>query len=192
MEKQTEMKTRCEWAGTDPLYVQYHDTEWGAPVFDDRKLFEFLILEGAQAGLSWITILKKRQNFAKAYDNFDAKRMVRYNTKKIERLLENKGIIRNELKIRGAIQNAESFLQVQKELGGFATYIWQFVGGKPRKNAWESPAEIPSKTEESTAMSRDLKQRGFRFVGPTICYALMQAVGMVNDHTIDCFRYHEL
>ena len=192
MEKQTEMKTRCDWAGTDPLYVQYHDTEWGTPVFDDRKLFEFLILEGAQAGLSWITILKKRQNFAKAYDNFDAKRMARYNTKKIERLLENKGIIRNELKIRGAIQNAESFLQVQKELGGFATYIWQFVGGKPRKNAWESPAEIPSQTEESTAMSRDLKRRGFRFVGPTICYALMQAVGMVNDHTIDCFRYHEL
>ena len=192
MEKQTEMKTRCEWAGTDPLNVQYHDTEWGTPVFDDRKLFEFLILEGAQAGLSWITILKKRQNFAKAYDNFDAIRMARYNTKKIERLLENKGIIRNELKIRGAIQNAESFLQVQKELGGFATYIWQFVGGTPRKNAWESPAEIPSKTEESTAMSRDLKRRGFRFVGPTICYALMQAVGMVNDHTIDCFRYHEL
>ena len=192
MEKQTEMKTRCEWAGTDPLNVQYHDTEWGTPVFDDRKLFEFLILEGAQAGLSWITILKKRQNFAKAYDNFDAIRMARYNTKKIERLLENKGIIRNELKIRGAIQNAKSFLQVQKELGGFATYIWQFVGGKPRKNAWESLAEIPSKTEESTAMSRDLKRRGFRFVGPTICYALMQAVGMVNDHTIDCFRYHEL
>ena len=186
------MKTRCGWAGTDPLSIQYHDTEWGSPVFEDRKLFEFLILEGAQAGLSWMTILKKRQNFSKAFDKFDAKRMARYNTNKIESLLEDKGIIRNRLKIQAAIQNARAFLQVQNELGEFTTYIWQFVGGKPRKNAWKSPAEIPSKTEESVAMSKDLKRRGFRFVGPTICYALMQAVGMVNDHTVDCFRHHEL
>ena len=186
------MKTRCEWVGTDPLYIQYHDTEWGTPVYDDRTLFEFLILEGAQAGLSWITILKKRQNFVKAFDNFDANKISRYNENTIKRLLSDKGIIRNELKIRAAIQNARAFLQVRREFDGFAAYIWRFAGGKPKKNAWKSIREIPSRTEESVAMSKDLKRRGFCFVGPTICYAFIQAVGMVNDHTVDCFRYPEL
>ncbi|MBC8391246.1 MAG: DNA-3-methyladenine glycosylase I [Deltaproteobacteria bacterium] len=186
------MKRRCEWAGTDPLYVKYHDTEWGVPLNDDRKLFEFLLLDGAQAGLSWITILKKRENYRKAFDNFNPEKIARYNSKKINELLSDKGIIRNRLKINAAVQNAKVFLSVQKEFGTFDAYIWQFVKGKPVKNSWEYEAEIPSKTEESIAMSKDLVKRGFKFVGPTICYAFMQAAGMVNDHTTGCFRYHEV
>jgi DNA-3-methyladenine glycosylase I len=183
---------RCNWAGTDPIYVTYHDTEWGVPLHDDRKLFEFLILEGAQAGLSWITILKKRQNYLKAFDNFNPRRISHYDSRKISELLLNEGIIRNRLKIEAAVQNARSFLKLQKDLGTFDAYIWQFVGGKTRKNMWKTTAEIPAFTDESVAMSNDLKKRGFKFVGPTICYAFMQAVGLVNDHTIDCFRYAEV
>ena len=186
------MKKRCLWAGTDPIYITYHDTEWGVPLHDDRKLFEFLILEGAQAGLSWITILKKRQNYRKAFDNFNPRKIIRYDTRKISELLLNQGIIRNRLKIEAAVQNARSFLELQKEFGTFDTYIWQFVGGQTLKNRWETIAEIPAYTAESVAMSNDLKKRGFKFVGPTICYAFMQAAGMVNDHTLDCFRYNEV
>ncbi len=178
--------------GNDPLYIRYHDIEWGTPLYNDQKLFEFMILEGAQAGLSWITILKKRKNFAKAFDNFDPQKVARYRSKKINMLLENEGLIRNQRKIHGAVQNAKAFLQVCKEFSSFNTYIWQFVEGKPKKNAWKTIAEVPSKTAESIAMAKDLKRRGFTFVGPTICYAFMQAVGMVNDHTVDCFRYYEL
>ena len=186
------MKKRCEWVGTDPLYIQYHDVEWGTPVNDEQKLFEFLLLEGAQAGLSWITILRKRDNYKQAFDNFDPQKVARYRSNKIHRLLENEGIIRNKRKIDAAVQNARAFLKVQKEFSSFNTYIWQFVGDKPKRNAWKTMAEVPSKTPESIAMSKDLKQKGFTFVGPTICYAFMQAVGMVNDHTVDCFRHHEL
>ncbi|MDM8523335.1 DNA-3-methyladenine glycosylase I [Desulfococcaceae bacterium HSG8] len=186
------MKTRCKWAGTDPLYVRYHDTEWGVPLHDDRKLFEFLILEGAQAGLSWITILKKRENYRKAYDNFDPRKISAYSPDKISSLLSDKGIIRNRLKIEAAVQNAKAFLSVQEEFGSFDAYIWQFTDGIPIKNRWKSQEEIPAKTEKSDAMSKDLKKRGFKFTGPTICYAFMQAVGMVNDHTADCFRYDEV
>lgn len=186
------MKKRCLWAGTDPIYNTYHDTEWGVPLHDDRKLFEFLILDGAQAGLSWITILKKRQNYRKAFDNFNPRKIARYGTRKISELLLNQGIIRNRLKIEAAVQNARSFLELQKEFGTFDTYIWQFVGGQTLKNRWETIAEIPAYTDESVAMSNDLKKRGFKFVGPTICYAFMQAAGMVNDHTLDCFRYNEV
>jgi DNA-3-methyladenine glycosylase I len=184
--------TRCSWADTDPIYMKYHDTEWGVPLHDDRKLFEFLILEGAQAGLSWITILKKRQNYLKAFDHFNPRRMSRYDSRKISALLLNKGIIRNRLKIEAAVQNARSFLKLQKDFGTFDAYIWQFVGGETRKNRWKTIAEIPAYTDESVAMSKDLKKRGFKFVGPTICYAFMQATGLVNDHTIDCFRYAEV
>jgi len=186
------MKKRCSWAGTDPIYMKYHDTEWGVALHDDRKLFEFLILEGAQAGLSWITILKKRQNYLKAFDNFNPRKISRYDSRKISELLLNKGIIRNRLKIEAAVQNARSFLKLKKDFGTFDDYIWQFVGGKTRKNKWKTIAEIPAYTDESVAMSKDLKKRGFKFVGPTICYAFMQAVGLVNDHTIDCFRYAEV
>jgi len=186
------MKPRCKWVGSDPLYIKYHDTEWGVPQHDDRKLFEFLILEGVQAGLSWITILKKRGNYGKALDNFDPHKIARYDSDKIGELLSNKGIIRNKLKILAAVQNARAFLAVQKKIGSFDAYIWSFTGGKPIINVWEAIDKIPSKTKESQAMSNDLKRRGFKFVGPTICYAFMQAVGMVNDHTIDCFRYHEV
>lgn len=186
------MKNRCEWAGSDPLYVHYHDTEWGVPLHDDRQLFEFLILEGAQAGLSWITILKKRQNYREAFDNFDARKVVSYDDRKIGELLDNPGIVRNRLKIAAAVRNAEVFLSVQNEYGSFDKYIWQFVNGKSKKNRWKSLAEIPASTDVSNAMSRDLKRKGFGFVGPTICYAFMQAVGLVNDHTIDCFRYNEV
>ena len=186
------MKHRCQWAGTDPLYIHYHDTEWGVPLHNDRKLFEFLILDGAQAGLSWITILKKRQNYRKAFHHFDPQKIAKYDSAKIEELLSNKGIVRNKLKIESAIQNANAFLRVQKTFGSFDAYIWRFVNGKTIKHAWIHQHEIPTKTEESIAMSKDLKQRGFKFVGPTICYAFMQAAGMVNDHTIDCFRYHEV
>lgn len=181
---------RCRWAGNDPLYLKYHDEEWGMPVHDDRKLFEMLILEGAQAGLSWITILRKRENYLKAFDNFDAKKVAKYDSKKVARLLQNEGIIRNRLKINAAIVNAKLFLEVQKEFGSFDKYIWQFVGGKPIKNKWKTIKEVPPKTEESDAMSKDLKKRGFKFIGSTICYAFMQAVGMVNDHTVDCFRHN--
>ncbi len=183
---------RCEWCGTDPLYIKYHDEEWGVPVHDDRKLFEFLILEGAQAGLSWITILKKRENYIKAFDNFVSLKVSRYSEKKIEKLLQNSGIVRNKLKINSAVGNAKAFLKIQKEFGSFDKYIWSFVGDKPIINKWKSLKEIPATTKESDAMSKDLKKRGFKFVGSTICYAFMQAVGMVNDHTEKCFRYREL
>ncbi|MBI1939329.1 MAG: DNA-3-methyladenine glycosylase I [Ignavibacteriales bacterium] len=184
------MKTRCQWTSSDPLYQKYHDEEWGTPVHDDRKLFEMLILEGAQAGLSWITILRKRENYLKAFDNFDAKKIAKYDSKKVTQLLRNEEIIRNKLKINAAIQNAKLFLEVQKEFGSFDKYIWQFTGGKPIKNKWKTIKEVPPKTIESDAMSKDLKKRGFKFAGSTICYAYMQAVGMVNDHTVDCFRHN--
>ena len=186
------MKNRCGWAGSDPLYINYHDTEWGVPVHDDRKWFEFLILEGAQAGLSWLTILKKRQNYRKAFNNFNAAEIAAYDSAKVQTLLSDSGIIRNKLKIKAAIQNASSFLAVQQEFGSFDNYIWQFVEGRALKNSWSSVPEIPAQTRLSAAMSADLKKRGFKFVGPTICYAFMQATGMVNDHVVDCFRYNEV
>ena len=186
------MKNRCSWAGSDPLYIDYHDTEWGVPVHDDHKWFEFLILEGAQAGLSWLTILKKRQNYRNAFNNFNPAEIAAYDSANVQALLSDSGIIRNKLKIEAAIQNASSFLAVQQEFGSFDQYIWQFVGGKTVKNRWESAHEIPAQTEESAAMSRDLKQRGFKFVGPTICYAFMQATGLVSDHIVTCFRYNEI
>jgi len=182
-------QTRCEWCGTDPDYVAYHDEEWGVPVHDDRKLFEMLCLEGAQAGLSWITILRKRENYRAAFDHFDAVKIARYSEAKLEKLMQNPGIVRNRLKIYGAVKNAKAFLAVQKEFGSFDTYIWQFVGGRPIVNARRSLKEVPAKTPESDAMSKALKKRGFTFVGSTICYAFMQATGMVNDHVVDCFRY---
>lgn len=183
------MKPRCEWCGHDPLYVTYHDEEWGVPAHDDRHLFEMLILEGAQAGISWSTILKKRENYRKAFDNFEAKKIAKYDKAKVAKLLGDPGIVRNRLKIAATIQNARAFLKVQKEFGSFARYIWQFVGDQPKINKWRSLKEIPPKTAESDAMSKDLKKRGFSFVGSTICYAFMQAVGMVNDHVVTCFRY---
>ena len=186
------MTIRCQWAGTDPLYVAYHDLEWGVPVHDDRTLFEFLILEGAQAGLSWSTILKKRAAYRAAFDNFDPAVVAAYDETKVAELLANPGIVRNRAKIASAIKNAQAFLAVQQEFGSFDAYIWQFVGGQPRQNNWQSLSEIPASTPESEAMSKDLRKRGFNFVGPTICYAHMQATGMVNDHTVDCFRYPEL
>ena len=186
------MLTRCAWAGTEPLYVAYHDQEWGVPVHDDRLLFEFLILEGAQAGLSWATILRKRENYRLAFDNFEPALVARYDEQKVAALLADPGIVRNRLKVASAIQNARAFLQVQEQFGSFAAYMWQFVDGKPRVNAWQTMADIPAQTDESHRLSKDLIQRGFRFVGPTIIYAHMQAVGMVNDHVVDCFRYAEL
>lgn len=186
------MKKRCRWCGEDLLYIDYHDKEWGVPVHDDRKLFEMLNLEGAQAGLSWITILKKRKNYVKAFDKFNAKKIIKYDQKKIDELLQNEGIVRNKLKINAVITNAKSFLEIQKEFGSFDEYIWQFVGGKPIINKFQTLKNVPAKTKESDAMSNDLKKRGFKFVGSTICYAFMQACGMVNDHTTDCFRYKEL
>ena len=186
------MKRRCEWANGSDLYINYHDKEWGVPVHDDRTLFEFLILEGAQAGLSWITILKKRDAYRKAYDNFNAKKIAKYDNKKVKALLNNPGIVRNKLKIVASIQNAKAFLATQKEFGSFDAYIWQFVGDRTKQNQWTSLKKLPSSTKESDAMSKDLKKRGFKFVGITICYAFMQAVGMVNDHTTGCFRYHEV
>lgn len=185
--------SRCAWVPiNDPLYLAYHDQEWGAPLHDDRALFEFLILEGFQAGLSWRTILYKRENFRQAFDGFDPIRIASYDEKKIAELLANPGIIRNRLKVRAAVTNARAFLSVQEQFGSFDAYIWQFTGGQPRKNAWRSLNDIPARTEESDAMSKDLLKRGFRFVGSTICYAHMQATGMVNDHTVDCFRYSEV
>ena len=185
------MPTRCSWAGDDPLYVAYHDDEWGVPVHDDRTLFEFLILEGAQAGLSWITILKKRENYRKAFDGFDPKRIARYREARIEKLLGNAGIVRNKLKVASAVTNAKAFLAVQKDFGSFDDFVWQFVDGEPKVNAWKTVSEVPASTPESDAMSKELKHRGFKFVGTTICYAYMQAVGMVNDHVVDCFRYRD-
>jgi DNA-3-methyladenine glycosylase I len=182
---------RCAWVGTDPLSVEYHDREWGVPVHDDRKLFEFLILEGMQAGLSWMTILRKRANFREVYDDFDPVKIALYDQAKFEELMKNPGIIRNRRKIEAAAQNARTFLAVQAEFGSFDAYIWQFVGGKPKVNSWKTMAEIPAQTEESVILSKDLKKRGFNFVGPTIVYAHMQATGMVNDHTTDCYRYLE-
>jgi DNA-3-methyladenine glycosylase I len=182
-------KIRCAWVNDDPLYMAYHDQEWGVPVHDDRVLFEFLILEGAQAGLSWITILKKRDNYRRVFDNFDVRKIARYDDVKVQSLLADPGIVRNRLKIAAAIQNAKAFLAVQKEFGSFDAYVWQFVGGKPKQNRWKTIAAAPAKTPESDALSKDLLRRGFKFVGSTICYAFMQAVGMVNDHTVDCFRY---
>jgi DNA-3-methyladenine glycosylase I len=179
---------RCAWVKTE-LAIAYHDEEWGVPLHDDRALFEFLILEGAQAGLSWETILRKRDNYRRAFDNFDARKVADYNRVKVNKLLSDPGIIRNRLKIAAAIENARAFLAVKKEFGSFDRFIWQFVGGRPRKNKFRALKEIPARTPESDAMSKDLKRRGFRFIGPTICYAFMQAVGMVNDHTTDCFRY---
>lgn len=186
------IKKRCQWVSSDPLYIAYHDLEWGVPVHDDRKLFEFLVLESAQAGLNWITILKKRENYRKAFSRFDPKKISKYEQTKISELLNNPGIIRNKLKIEAAITNAKAFLEIQKEFGSFAQYSWQFVGHSPRINRWKKLAEVPAKTPESDAFSKDLKKRGFRFIGSTIIYAHMQAVGMVNDHTVDCFRYKEL
>ncbi|MEE9237080.1 MAG: DNA-3-methyladenine glycosylase I [Thermoplasmata archaeon] len=186
------MKRRCAWASGSRLLLAYHDTEWGVPVHDDRKLFEFLILEGAQAGLSWETVLKKRENYRKAFENFDPVRISRYTDEDLSRLLADPGIIRNRLKVMATRVNAQCFLKTQEELGSFETYIWQFVGGTPIKNRFESLSDLPSKTRESEAMSGNLRGRGFKFVGPTICYAFMQAVGMVNDHTTDCFRYGEV
>lgn len=183
--------TRCAWVGTDPLSIEYHDREWGVPVHDDRKLFEFLILEGMQAGLSWMTILRKRENFRAAYDDFDPTKIARYDQAKFEELMNNPGIIRNRRKIEASAQNARAFQEVQAEFGSFDAYMWQFVGGKPKVNSWVTMSEIPAQTEVSLTLSVDLKQRGFNFVGPTILYAHMQATGMVNDHTTDCFRYLE-
>jgi DNA-3-methyladenine glycosylase I len=182
---------RCGWA-RNSLSICYHDREWGVPAHDDRTLFEFLILEGAQAGLSWDTILKKRQNYRAAFDGFDPKRVAGFDHTRINRLLGDDGIVRNRLKIASAIQNARAFLQVQKEFGSFDRYIWGFVGQSPKVNAWRSLKQIPAHTAESDAMSKDLKKRGFNFVGTTICYAFMQAVGLVNDHVIDCFRYQQI
>lgn len=184
-------RNRCEWAGSDPLMIDYHDQEWGVPLYDDQKLFEFLILEGMQAGLSWMTILRKRDNFRAAFDGFDPHKIAHYDQAKFEELMANAGIIRNRRKIEAATQNAKAFLEVQKEFGSFDNYMWQFVGGQPKVNTWKSMGEIPAKTDQSIAMSKDLKMRGFNFVGPTICYAHMQATGMVNDHMVDCFRYIE-
>jgi DNA-3-methyladenine glycosylase I len=183
---------RCEWANRSELEQSYHDHEWGVEIHDDRTLFEFLVLEGAQAGLSWSTILRKREGYRRAFDHFDAWKISQYSEKTVSRLLANPEIIRNRLKINAAITNARAYLQVQREFGSFDRYIWQFVHGKPIRNSWRKMADIPSSTPESDVMSKDLQKRGFKFIGPTICYAFMQAVGMVNDHVVDCFRYREL
>lgn len=182
---------RCEWAKTEPN-ITYHDQEWGVPVHDDHDLFEFLILEGAQAGLSWETILKKRDNYRAAFDNFEISTVASYKQPKVRQLLANPGIVRNRLKIEAAIRNARSFLAVQEEFGSFDAYVWEFVDGRPIQNRWKSPKEVPVSTAEAIALSKDLLRRGFKFVGPTICYAFMQATGMVNDHLVHCFRHKEL
>jgi DNA-3-methyladenine glycosylase I len=182
---------RCSWARNDPA-ILYHDAEWGVPVHEDRRLFEFLILEGAQAGLSWETILKKRENYRAAFDNFDPQIIARYDRRKIGSLLKDLGIVRNRLKIESTVRNAQAFLKVQDETGSFDQYVWQFVDGKPRVNAWKAARQVPARTAQSDALSKDLRRRGFNFVGSTICYAFMQAVGMVNDHMVDCFRYRAI
>ncbi len=186
------MKKRCFWAGNDPLYIKYHDEEWGVPVYDDPTLFEFLVLETFQAGLSWITILKKRENFRKAFDNFDYQKIVKYDELKYEELLTDKGIIRNKLKIKATISNAKTFMEVQEEYGSFSKYIWGFCNGTPIKNNFKNREEVPATTELSDKISKDLKKKGFKFVGSTVIYAYMQATGMVNDHVTDCFRYDEV
>lgn len=183
---------KCSWATKHKLEEEYHDTEWGVPVYDERLLFEFLILEGAQAGLSWRTVLAKRPHYRSVFDNFDAKKIIHYDQNKIDELLNDSGIIRNKLKINSVITNAKAFLEIQKEYGCFSKFIWDFVGGKPVQNAWKTFEEIPTKTEISELMSKTLKKKGFKFVGTTICYAFMQAVGIVNDHTTDCFRYNQI
>ncbi|HEY6139442.1 MAG TPA: DNA-3-methyladenine glycosylase I [Thermoanaerobaculia bacterium] len=185
-------KNRCAWAGADPLYVAYHDQEWGVPVHDDRRLFEFLVLEGAQAGLSWITILRKRDAYRRAFGGFDPQKVARYDKRKVAALLADAGIVRNRAKIESAIRNARAFLEIQAELGSFDAYQWRFVDGRPIRNRWRAMREVPATTVQSDAMSKDLKSRGFSFVGSTIVYAHMQAVGMVNDHLIDCFRHREV
>ena len=186
------MKNRCAWCGSDPLYVAYHDNEWGVPAHDDRHLFEMLVLEGAQAGLSWLTILKKREQYRRAFDNFDIGKVAAYSGDDVQRLLADAGIVRNRLKITSAIKNARGVLEIQREYGSFDAFIWRFAGNLPRQNEWKSLAEIPPRTEQSDLMSRTLKKRGFNFVGSTICYAFMQAVGMVNDHTVTCYRHEEV
>ena len=186
------MKKRCEWCGTDPLYVKYHDYEWGTPVHDDRRLFEFLILEGAQAGLSWLTILKKRENYRKALHGFDPQKIAAYSAIDVQRLLADPGIIRNRLKIESTIRNARGVLKIIDEFGSFDAFLWRYVDYQPKQNAWRSLAELPASTEKSDMISKDLKKRGFNFVGTTICYAFMQAVGMVNDHVVGCFRFNEV
>jgi len=185
-------RIRCPWAGDDPLYVDYHDTEWGVPLHDDRRLFEFLVLEGAQAGLSWLTILRKRENYRQVFDGFDPARVAGFDAEKIARLLANPGIVRNRLKILSAVRNARAFQDIQREFGSFDAYVWRFVEGKPKINRWCNLAEVPAETSESRALSQDLIRRGFTFVGPTICYAFMQAVGIVNDHLAACFRHREI
>ena len=185
-------RTRCPWGASDPLYVPYHDEEWGVPLHDERRLFEMLVLEGAQAGLSWLTILRRREGYRRAFDRFDPRAVARYGRRDVERLLADGGIIRNRLKIDSAINNARAFLAVQEEFGGFDAYVWRFVDGRPKQNAWTGPDEVPAQTPVSHAMSKDLRGRGFTFVGPTICYAHMQATGMVNDHLVGCFRHREV
>lgn len=186
------IKKRCAWVNDDPLYIEYHDKEWGVPIYDERLLFEFLNLEGMQAGLSWLTILKKRENYRACFKNFDAAAIVKYSPQKIEKLLENPGIIRNRLKVQSIVTNAQAFLRFKKEQGNFAEYLWDFVDGKPMINHWREAKQIPAKNLISDQLSKDLKKRGFKFIGSTICYAFMQAVGMVNDHTMDCFRYNQI
>jgi DNA-3-methyladenine glycosylase I len=190
--KQEKYIKRCQWVTTDPLYIDYHDMEWGVPIYNDQQLFEFLLLEGAQAGLSWITVLKKREAYRLAFSNFDAKKIARYDQDKVEKLLQNPGIIRNRLKINSTIENAKSFLKINEEYNNFSDFIWDFVDGKPVINKWKNTKQVPSKTHVSDRVSKELKKRGFKFVGSTICYAFMQAVGMVNDHVTDCFRHKEL
>lgn len=185
-------KMRCGWVSDDPLYIAYHDEEWGVPVYDDQNIFEFLILETFQAGLSWITVLRKRENFREAFAGFDMKKVAAFDESKIMSVMDNPGIIRNQAKIRAAVSNASAFMEVQKEFGSFSTYIWSFVNGKPIQNQFKSLKELPAKTSLAEQISKDLKQRGFKFVGPTVVYAHMQATGMVNDHTTDCFRHKEL
>jgi DNA-3-methyladenine glycosylase I len=185
-------KRRCGWASGDPLYLRYHDEEWGVPEHRENRLFEMLVLEGAQAGLSWLTILRKRENYRRVFAGFDPARVARFGEKRIERLLGDQGIVRNRLKVRSAVRNARSFLEIQDEFGGFDPFVWRYVDGRPRVNRWRSLDELPAQTEQSAAMSRDLKRRGMNFVGPTICYAFMQAVGMVNDHLTSCFRHCQL
>ncbi len=186
------MKKRCDWVGNDPLYIEYHDNEWGVPVYDDGKLFEFLLLETFQAGLSWITILRKRENFRKAFDNFDYKKIANYNEHKLLELMQNAGIIRNKLKIKAAITNAQSFIKIQEEYGSFSNYIWQWVDNKPVINTWKSIKDVPATSELSDKISKDMKRKGFKFTGSTVVYAHLQATGVINDHTSDCFRYKEL
>ena len=186
------MKRSCDWPGDDPLMIEYHDTEWGVPVHDDRKLFEFLVLDAAQAGLSWRTVLKKRENYRKVFRQFDPEKVARFKTRDIERLLGDPGIIRNRLKVESAVANAKAMIEVRKEFGSLDRYIWGFTGGKTVKNKWKKLDQLPAESEESRAMSRDMKKRGFKFCGPVICYAFMQAAGMVNDHLVHCFRHREV